>query len=127
MLCLPVDAITLTRDPCKKSHSVYKCEAKMWIDLLKLLAIRGEDETGGWENCSLLLRCCFRFCRKRQMMERLNGTEKKPVPRFFLYFLPLNDKVYQIFLTSVLTSRTDLKSLDMEASLDCGKQMTQQS
>lgn len=53
----------------------------MWIDLLKLLAIRGDDETGGWENCSLLLRCCFRF--------------------------------------SVLTSRTDLKSLDIEASLDC--------
>lgn len=38
-------------------------EAEMSTNLLKLLAIRGEDETGAWENCSLLLRCCFRFCR----------------------------------------------------------------
>ncbi|TNN45463.1 hypothetical protein EYF80_044322 [Liparis tanakae] len=48
MLCSPLGAITFYR------------EAKTWTDLLKLLAIRGEDETGGWENCSLLLRCCFR-------------------------------------------------------------------
>lgn len=38
-----------------------KREAEMWRDLLKLLAMRGEDDAGGWENCSLLLRCCFRF------------------------------------------------------------------
>lgn len=65
MLCSPLGAITQTQDPYK-NHSENKPEAKMWTDLLKLLAIRGDCETGGWENCSLLLRCCFRFCRKKE-------------------------------------------------------------
>lgn len=33
----------------------------------------------------------------------------------------------KMILTSVLTSRTDLKSLDIDASLDCGQNIMQQS
>lgn len=42
----------------------------------------------------------------------------------FSIFLLLNDTIDHTLLTSVLTSRTDLKSLDIEASLDCGQKTT---
>ena len=89
-------------------------------DLLKLLAM-GEEEEGGWENCSLLLRCCFRFC----------WTTRDTLPLLLFLFFKFNYGITaptaterstarkHAGLTSVLTSRTDLKSLDMDASLDC--------
>lgn len=91
-------------------------EAKVPTNLLKLLAIRGEDETGGWENCSLLLRCCFRFCRTWTNDPRLSSHFKH------LSCFGLNNIKPPKFLTSVLTSRTDLKSLDIDANLDCVKE-----
>lgn len=59
----------------------------------------------------------------RQMMARVNMTEtKRALFNFdFSVFLLLNDIIEHTLLTSVLTSRTDLKSLDIEASLDCGQ------
>lgn len=94
---------------------------KGWWDLLKLFAIRGDVETGGWENCSLLLRCCFRFCSKVKVSNKMYICPKVP----YICFLILWRTVYFKLPTSVLTSSTDLKSLDIEASLDCGNQKTQ--
>lgn len=85
-------------------------EAETLTNLLKLLAMRGEDETGGWENCSLLLRCCFRFCKRYETQLTIQTLT-----------MALSDENPSQFLTSVLTSRTDLKSLDIEANLDCVK------
>lgn len=51
-----------------------------------------------------------------------NGTNDPIISSHFKPLLCFDDKKPPKVLTSVLTSRTDLKSLDIEANLDCRKQ-----
>lgn len=80
-----------TKQKIKMPQELIVLMPRGWWDLLKLFAIRGDDETGGWENCSLLLRCCFRFCRqikvsnKKSKMLLILSSEGQ----FVSSFLPL--------------------------------------
>lgn len=92
--------------------------ARKFIALPKLFACKGEVDAGACENCSRLLFCSFRFCSFGKIWRdfRMNEISRKNYQITVIY--PLRRRGVWLGLTSVLTSSTDLKSLDIDASLD---------
>lgn len=134
MLYLPVAAITLMWDPCK-NHS-----ERLWAwsyDVNRLTEVVGHQRRRRDRRLGELLSPTSLLLQVLQengpMMEGVNMTEKKPcvwfttlvLSIFWLWMIKCTK--CKVYLTSVLTSRTDLKSLDIEASLDCGQVKMQQS
>lgn len=127
VLYLPVAAITLTQDHCRKKNITERLKA--WnYSVDGLTEVVGHQRRRRYRRLGELLSPATLLLQvledKRQMMEEM--TLVHWALHVFSHWM-IQYTSCQVYLTSVLTSRTDLKSFDIEASLDCEQQKTEQS